>query len=159
MRWIYGVALCGLAGCGGDPEDYATLVSVTGTITKNGKPMPDAAITFLPEAGNKYRTPGSDSSGPEGNYKLMFKGRSGISPGKYKVSIESPFELPDGVTMPEAFSKDPFMFKKALEARKVAQKTTSTKKAVAAKSEFEAEVTDKGGVFDFDVKAAGSPAK
>src|SRR5437764_14727601 len=96
MRWVRTVAILtmtGLAGCGRD-EDNIKLVRVTGTVTKNGKPMAKANVSFVPQAGNKDSTPGIDETGPEGTYLVKFKGRSGVAPGKYKVMISPAFELP-----------------------------------------------------------------
>jgi hypothetical protein len=155
MRWIRAaapIALAGLIGCG-DPDDRISLVPVTGTVTLNGKPLADARVTFLPDPANKSNTPGTDSTGPNGNYKLRFKSRSGIAPGKYKVEIEPPLVMSGGVPVPEAFKDDPLMLQKAEEARNI-NKRGSAKKAAGSKSQFEAEVPDAGGEFDFDVKAS-----
>ena len=45
-----------LAGCGGGPK----LVKVSGTVTHNGKPYPDALIEFVPDPSNTSITPGTD---------------------------------------------------------------------------------------------------
>ncbi len=70
-RIVTMLALAGLVGCG-DDESSIKLVKVMGTVTKNGKPLADARISFVPEAGNKFSTPGVDTSGPEGNYMVSF---------------------------------------------------------------------------------------
>jgi len=161
MRWgrtVALVALAGLVGCGGSDEDNIKLVRVTGTITKNGKPLPDAKVSFVPEAGNKDSTPGVDQTGPEGNYLLRFKGRTGVAPGKYKVTVTPSVELPSNIKMPEVFKKDPVMFEIGLEALEAGKKkgVAESKKEVI-KGEFDAEVPDGTSVtLDFDVKASSS---
>ena len=147
------LALAGLAGCGSD-DDRITLVPVTGTVTLNRKPLADARINFAPADGNKFRTPGVDSTGPDGGYKLMFKGRSGVAPGKYKVSITPPAD-PSGGGDSNVFKDDPLQAQFAAEAR---QQTANKKKEAGAQSEFEREVSEKGDVLDFDVKSSSSSA-
>jgi hypothetical protein len=151
------LALVSLAGCGGSEEDQFQLVRVTGTITKNGKPLADAKVSFVPEQSNKNSTPGVDQTGPEGNYMLTFKGRTGVAPGKYKVMIAPPLELAPGVNAPAEFEKTPRMLLIAKETRNPAHKKAPEAKKEAVKSEFEAEVPDGNGVtLDFDVKASSS---
>jgi hypothetical protein len=163
MRWCQAVAiftLAGLVGCGGTEEDSYKLVRVSGTITKNGKPLAGAKVMFVPEASNKISTPGLDETGPEGNYLLNFKGRTGIVAGKYKVTVEAPFEIA-GAQAPEELKKDAagtMMLKFAQQARTVGRKEQETKKEVF-KGEFEAEVPDATSFErDFDVKASAAPA-
>src|SRR5436305_5635610 len=97
MRWVRmvaGFALTGLIGCGGGTDDdNIKLVRVTGTITQNGKPLPNADVSFVPQTGNKDSTPGVDQTGPEGNYMVKYKGRTGVAPGKYQVIITPPDEV------------------------------------------------------------------
>ena len=153
FRLVAPLALAGLVGCGSD-EDRITLVPVTGTVTLNRKPLADARINFAPADGNKHKTPGVDSTGPDGGYKLMFKGRSGVAPGKYKVSISPPAD-PSGGGDSNVFKDDPLQAQFAAEAR---QSSVAKKKDVGAQSEFEREVSEKGDVLDFDVKASSSSA-
>lgn len=156
MRWrrlLVALALAGLVGCGSD-EDRIKLVPVTGTVTLNGKPLADAMVNFVPAEASGPSTPGVDSTGPMGNYKLMFKGRSGVAPGKYKVTITPADETASAANVPEAFKDDPAMLGFANDAR---QKSGS-KGPAGTKTEFDAEVPAEGGVLDFDVKS-GKPAK
>jgi hypothetical protein len=135
-----------VAGCGGEEEDRYPLVPVSGTVTQNNKPVGGATITFLPDPGNPYNTPGFDSTGPEGNYKLKFRNRSGVAPGKYKVTVE-PSAAVDAARIPDQFKDDPYMGQMSLGVTRPAEK-----KAAGTKNEFEAEVDGKGGTFDYDVK-------
>jgi hypothetical protein len=149
------LALAGLVGCQGSEEDSFTLVKVTGTITKNGKPLADAKVSFLPEAGNAMSTPGADQTGPQGNYMLTFKGRTGVAAGKYKVIIEPPVEVPAGHKVPDELAKDPVMVQMELQARNAGKKQGPAAKKEVVKSEFPAEVEAKAAsiILDFDVKS------
>jgi hypothetical protein len=165
MRWgqtVAIVAAVGLFGCGGDEEASYKLVRVSGIITKNGKPLSDAKVTFVPAQANKPSTSGVDVTGPEGNYLLNFKGRTGVAPGKYTVLIE-PAEDTSGLKVREEFSKDPMQMKVAQQAKTIGKTEKDTRKKEVFKGEFEAEVPDAATFTrDFDVKASatgGSTAK
>jgi hypothetical protein len=156
MRWVRtfaSLALAGLIGCGSSDEDSFTLVRVTGTITQNGKPLAGADVSFVPQAGNKNSTPGVDQSGPQGNYMPKFKGRTGLAPGKYKVTIIPPDEV-SASKVPEKFQSDPMMFNIMKQAQGTAKKASDKKEVL--KNEFDAEVPDKDVVLDFDVKASSA---
>jgi hypothetical protein len=146
-RWILaGLVATVLPGCGGGP----TLVPVHGTVTINGKPLEGATVAFAPEQGNAVDTPGTDVTGPEGNYKLMYQGRSGIAPGKYRVAI-SKLEAKAGVVIPENFKKDPMMAKMAGLTKETLPDSATGQ---ATEGSFAREVKDSGdNQFDFDVKA------
>jgi len=149
MRRIVPLTLLVLAGCGTE-EDRIDLVPVSGTITQNGKPMAGATVSFIPDAANPVSTPGVDSTGPEGNYKIMFKHRSGLAPGKYRVVVEPGLEAPGGGKVPEEFADDPYMAQMSLGVIPGEKKQGE---AAGTKNEFEAEVTDgEDNVFEFDVK-------
>ena len=153
MRWIGPLALVGLVqvGCGSEESRYK-LVPVTGTVTLNGKPIGDAMVSFSPDDGNERNTPGVDLTGPNGNYKLMFKGRSGVTPGKYKVTITLPDPSAAG-NVPDAFKDDPAMAGFAREAR---QQAAKKKVEAGTKNEYEREVPDGGAELDFDVKSSSA---
>lgn len=142
-------------GCGGSEESRIKLVPVSGTITLNGKPLADATVTFQPAQTNADSTPGVDVTGPAGNYKLSWKSRSGIAPGKYTVIVAPPLTVPGGAKMPEEFKNDPLMAQLAQGITPADEK----KQAGWTKSEFEAEVTDEGGIFEYDVKGGAPSAK
>lgn len=69
------------------PEGMPSLVPCTITITQDGKPLPDANVSLLPEdEGRKWNASGStDASGKA----VMFTWAShqGVAPGKYKVTV------------------------------------------------------------------------
>lgn len=73
-----GLVLC--AGCG------SKLGSVSGKVQLDGKPLPNAIVTFMPVGGGSS---GSATTDAEGNYKLNSVAADGLEPGKYKVAITS----------------------------------------------------------------------
>jgi hypothetical protein len=156
-RWFGPLALAALVGCGSEESRYK-LVAVTGTVTLNGQPLADAKVNFAPLEGNTYQTPGVDSSGPSGNYKLMFKGRSGIAAGKYKVTITPP-DPSLSANAPDAFKDDPAMLGFREDAQRQAAAKTKKKVDAGTKNEFEAEVPEEGAVLDFDVKSSADASK
>ena len=76
-------------GCGGPPTaDYASLglVDIEGTVTLDGKPLPNASIRFV-DTDETYCTGVTDSVG---RYKMMLDSRkSGVIPGDKTVVISS----------------------------------------------------------------------
>jgi hypothetical protein len=98
-----------LAGCG----DGLDLTGVTGTVSLDGKPVPNAVVTFVPQGGT-----GSPSNGvtdAEGRYTLMFsRDREGAFVGTHdvtveteQVSIEEQSEMADEGIAPGEFVKLP----------------------------------------------------
>jgi hypothetical protein len=149
IRWVAPLALLGMIGCGSDPGEAITLVPVTGTITINGKPMANAMVSFIPDAGNKASTAGGDTTGPDGNYMAQYRGRNGLAPGKYKVTVVpgAAEESSNAVA-----GLDPFM---ASEGARAAAATKPAKKK-EIKGEFEGDVEETATTLDFDVKASAS---
>jgi hypothetical protein len=69
-------------GCGGE-----RLVKVTGTATRNGKPVPNVAVNFLPEKGLRSVA----LTDQNGKFKLVhLNGREGALVGTHKVVIQLP---------------------------------------------------------------------
>ncbi|MDG3005341.1 carboxypeptidase regulatory-like domain-containing protein [Paludisphaera mucosa] len=147
------------AGCG-HPDDAVALVPVKGTITRNGEPLANASVSFMPDPGNPDQTPGGDASGPAGTYLARYKSRSGLAPGKYKVIVTPGLDAAGVLVdsnVQEAFKDDPIMLgemqRSAASSSKAGRKA---KKAAEFKAEFEAEVASDGATLDFDVKQAVS---
>jgi hypothetical protein len=90
-----------LAGCS---ESGPELLQARGTVTLDGKPVPNALVTFAPKDGT-----GSPSNGltdAAGQYTLRFnRDREGVLPGTHRVTIEtakvSPDDVPAGQAVPE----------------------------------------------------------
>jgi hypothetical protein len=75
------LALLGLAGCGPSGPEIAY---VSGRVTMDGKPLPNATVLFIPENGR----PGVGRTDASGNYVLNFaENRQGAIPGKSSVRI------------------------------------------------------------------------
>jgi hypothetical protein len=89
MRNITGavaIALLVLAGCGGGVEDQPEMGRVTGTVTLDGDPLPNAHIAFAPlgdEGGTSTATANED-----GYYELNYKRDiKGAVVGKHNVRV------------------------------------------------------------------------
>jgi hypothetical protein len=145
-------------GCG---ESGPALVPVTGTVTLNGKPLEGATVSFMPDPSNKGGIPGEDLTGPQGNYKAITLGRSGLVPGKYKVTVSKMPVAPGGPGADMA-KEDPYMAQLGAESAAAAAKKAPTKKKdpVLEKIEqtFDREIPPSGGPQDFDVKAGAAAA-
>jgi hypothetical protein len=91
-----------VVGCGDGPA----LVPVAGVVTLDGKPLEGATLSFIPAPGNVVSTAGNDATGPTGNFKMTFNGRSGLAPGKYSVLVSKTEEVSDsGKKIPPEFAK------------------------------------------------------
>lgn len=77
------LALTAGAGCGGSGEKP---VKVEGIVTLDGKPLPDAAVTFQPlEAKGR---PATGVTGSDGVFRLTtFNSGDGAFPGQYKILV------------------------------------------------------------------------
>lgn len=84
-----------LTGCPGG-SDTPELGSVTGTVTLDKQPLPDATVQFTPSGGGR---PASAVTESDGGYELMWSpGNPGATPGKYQVSITTASTKTDEAT-------------------------------------------------------------
>lgn len=69
--------------------------SVTGQVTLDGNPLPDALVTFIPETkGARIALATTDENG---SYRLKSsRNISDVTPGSYKVEITTGTLIPDG---------------------------------------------------------------
>ena len=88
-------------GCSGNVSDpqWPDPVECQGTVTWNGKPLPDAAVLFIPDERTQGRG-GSALTDSDGFYTVNSRGKGGdiipgIVPGKYKVAFSRMIN-PDG---------------------------------------------------------------
>ena len=85
LRWIVLGLVIAACGCGGGPR----LAPVSGQVKLDGKPLPDAQVTFRPDS--KEVHPGPPSSGmtdAEGRFTLRTAdGHDGAVVGAHKVRI------------------------------------------------------------------------
>jgi hypothetical protein len=72
-----------LAGCGGDRGPERVVVS--GTVTYNGKPIPNGSIRFMPTAASPV--PMAGAAIKDGEYKVEAHG--GIPVGTHKIEIDA----------------------------------------------------------------------
>ncbi|WP_169975767.1 carboxypeptidase-like regulatory domain-containing protein [Tautonia rosea] len=149
IRMLFSVAVVSAllisTGCGSGPK----LVPVSGIVTLNGEPLEGAELTFVPDPGNAEMTPGGDQTGPNGNYKAMYNFRSGLAPGKYTVLISKKTGTGEGAeNAPPEIMGDPTMAAMG----GYMEETLPEKYADPLKSDFNIEVPEEGGVFEFDVK-------
>src|SRR5687768_6312898 len=74
------VGLTGFVGCSEGPD----VVPVTGTVTRNGKPVPGVMINFMPEDGR----PSWAITDAQGKYELQYsKSYTGGLVGRHKVFV------------------------------------------------------------------------
>jgi hypothetical protein len=118
------------AGCGG--EKLPGLGQVTGVVTLDGKPVPDAAIVFTPaEAGATASLGQTDSTG---KYELYYsRGNKGAKVGEHSVTISS--------------------FHDAGEGGQVQRELIPARYNL--KTELKASVKRGSNKFDFDLKGGG----
>lgn len=85
---LLGLTLCVAGGCSQGPQaDYSKLglVEVSGTVTLDGEPLPQAAIFFVNEADNTHSYGVTDA---QGYYSMMLNNqKSGVIPGTKRVEI------------------------------------------------------------------------
>jgi len=126
--------LLAAAGCGGSG---LPLASVSGRVTLDGQPLPDAVIEFQPAGGG---APSYGLTDSEGRYDLQFsRHQPGALPGEHKVRIRTARagvdEQGNEVPLPE---KIPAHYN--------------------ARTELTATVDDKGSKIDFELEGARQSA-
>lgn len=78
---LVGALALALAGC----DDGPKVVKVSGTVTHNGQPVPNLALTFTPAVGR----PSWGVTDEEGKYNLQYTTtREGAEVGTHKVTVE-----------------------------------------------------------------------
>lgn len=143
-----------LSGCG---DGGPALVSVTGTAVQDGKPVEGAAVMFLPDGSSKDARPAEDTTGPEGKYKLLTRGRFGAVPGKYHVTVTKAAPTAGGADA--AFQDDPFMAGMSTDTgAKSKKKEASANAAVEFATDREITAEDPQ-VQDIDLKLKAADAE
>ena len=85
------VLLFTTSGCGGGSEfpDGVKTGTVSGTVTSNGKPLPEGCIvSCYPEGGTGL--PAVSPIAADGTFKLRLKGSFDVPTGVYKVVVQPP---------------------------------------------------------------------
>jgi hypothetical protein len=111
---VIGALLAGVVGC----SSNAKVVPVSGTVTLDGKPLPNAHVAFQPVAEGASRNAGSGSFGATdaaGHYTLNLadSGEPGVAVGKHRVEISlkaasddrDPKLRPPSKTLPERYNR------------------------------------------------------
>ena len=62
--------------------EFSSDTVITGRVTRNGRPMPSATVSFSPRRGSSTQTSSSATTDQQGNYSL-----SGLEPGEYTVFV------------------------------------------------------------------------
>jgi hypothetical protein len=74
-----------LAGCGPDVSHLPATVPAEGTVTLDGAPVENAAVSFIADSGNYHATALTDATG---KFRLRaFQEKEGAVPGSYKVEV------------------------------------------------------------------------
>jgi len=96
---LLGLIVC--FGCSGSrDENLPPTISVTGVVTYQGKPVPDASIMFYPTQGRKPATGKADASG---KFELSTFGKNdGVLAGEHKVTVNAYETTSEGVSMKSA---------------------------------------------------------
>ena len=78
-----------LVGCSDAPTDLPKLGKVSGVVTLNGKPLPNAIVSFIPFKG----APSAAITDAEGKYVLHYKnGELGAAIGEHRVEVSTDLE-------------------------------------------------------------------
>jgi len=128
---LLGVTVAGLSGCG--QSSGPALGQVTGTVTLDGQPLPDAMVSFYPDAGGRSAHGVTDSSG---KFLLRFTGmKDGALVDSHTVKIETGVEMSESETQPKR--------------KKIAQLPARYNK----ETELTAKVERGSNNFDFDLQS------
>ena len=92
-------------GCGGS-SDAPDLHEVTGTVTMDGAPLPNASLQFLPKSGEGR--PSWGMTDEEGNYELTYsRDAVGALPGEHIVKISTSQEAEEDPDTGETSESSP----------------------------------------------------
>jgi hypothetical protein len=140
--------MTGIIGCGGG-TDQPELGLVSGTVTLDGSPLSDTAVTFVPDDGR----PAMGQTDSEGRYELTYiRDTLGCKVGHCRVQIgnteESGEELEEDSEDEQAEEGDEFV-QKPTKQKPAKQKTGQIPSRYNTKSELEADVQPGENTFDF----------
>jgi len=134
-----------LNGCSEEPTRY----EAGGTVTFDSKPVENATLAFVPDAG----LAGQAQTDKDGKYKITSVGKPGLPAGKYKVSIKATTGggFAGGTTADEKKEK---MMDMMMKGPKDVVDVIPPKYSDPQTSGLTAEVTSdpKKNVFDFSLK-------
>lgn len=92
LRLVLGCLCLAFAACSKD--EIGKTLPVKGKVTLNGKSLTAGSVTFWPNEakGNKSPHEGGGTIGADGTYEAYTKGKSGLPPGHYQVTIAANIE-------------------------------------------------------------------
>jgi hypothetical protein len=130
---------------------------VTGTITRNGKPLEGAAVSFMPDVGGQSATGITDASG---KYQLTTRKKDdGALPGQYKVTIAKYQGKPAATIDPGNVTADydisdeyPAGYNPDAQDNSPSKNLLPSKYSNPETSGFEAKVVEGENTHDFDLK-------
>lgn len=148
-RWFAVAASLGcisLLGCSGE-----NVGSVTGKVTMDGQPLPNAIVTFTPQAGGRTGTGKTDANG---QYKLVFAGGEGATIGMNKVSVTT---APETVAVTETSSDSEAYAQQAMGGSASDYDTAKVTEPIPARynknTELTFEVKSGSNVYDIELKS------
>ncbi|MEI7921903.1 MAG: hypothetical protein WCJ40_08345 [Planctomycetota bacterium] len=136
-------------GCG---ESGPRLVSVSGKVSVDGKPMEGLVLSFLPDPSNPGALPSENEVAADGTYTAYTQGRKGLMPGKYHVVIlrgpaaAAIVKAEQSAANNETFKDDPFM----AAASEAPAKKKDQKVLKFFEIAFDKVVPEEGGTMNFD---------
>jgi hypothetical protein len=84
MRLLFCGCLLFLVGCKGGGQEFP----VSGIVTLDDKPVPDATVRFYPDEGTDPTSSGYAQTGTDGKFVITSgQGKKGLVAGKYKVTV------------------------------------------------------------------------
>lgn len=141
-----------IAGC---TDSGPALGTVTGTVTMDGEPLPNAIVSFVPEAGGRASVGTTDENG---TYQLGYVNQLGALIGSHKISITSVVQS-DDTDFSEIRSDDP-RYEEMLRTRKSDYDNAVVKEPIPVaynkKSTMTREVERGKNVIDFPLSSDGT---
>ena len=137
-----------LAGCGGGGE--LDVGEVQGVVTLDGKPLPNAVVTFVPKAGGPSGVGKTDA---EGKYQLLTVNERGAVIGEHMVSIVC---VPETPAAAESYSSDDPRYAEAMAKRtnyKQAKPVTKLPERYNLQTELVEEVESGSNEINFELKS------
>jgi hypothetical protein len=130
-----------------DAPKLTGLVTVSGIVKLDGKPLPNATVTFVPITKGEGEMSAGGLCDSTGKYILRTGSEKnyGIKPGQYKVIISS-FVMPDGTSKQITADVSPMQLK--IEG---AQQVVPQKYSDIVGSTLTSNVAPEGGNIDFDL--------
>lgn len=149
MSRIFAIVVCFVAGVAFVGCGNRNLGTVRGQVTMDGKPLPNALVTFVPVEGGGASTGVTDA---EGNYELGYIDTNGALIGKHKVTVTTMQKVESSASMKTLSSDDPEYMKQARGGKASDYNTAKVTEPIPpkynAQTELEKEVKSGKNVID-----------